>query len=144
MHLLTGFLDGGLGGHVGRGCGGGVKHLVGGGGTAMVRGQVGVRLVDGKRRNLALISHSQQNFYFPKNLSVASYHVGHIVESRVLPVGGAVVSEQPVPVGIRKTPGSRLSLPTPWRPPPSGHAHTRTHQRLLTKYFPSLTFSFNQ
>lgn len=63
MHLLTGFLDGGLGRHVGRGCRGGVKHLVGGGGASVVRGQVGVRLVEGERKGGALIRDSQQVFF---------------------------------------------------------------------------------
>lgn len=130
MHLLTGFLYGRLGRHVGRGRKGGVKHLVGGGGTAVVRRQVGVRLVDGEKRNQALLRHSQQGFFPHRSLLAASYHVGHVVEPRVLPVGCAVVGEQPIPVGIRETPRTWLGLPTPWRAPSSGHTRTDDKKNL--------------
>lgn len=44
VHLLPGLFNGGLGGHVGWRSRGRVKDLVSGGGAAVVRGQVGVRL----------------------------------------------------------------------------------------------------
>lgn len=48
------------------------------------------------------------------------HHVGHVVESGVFPVGGALIGEQPVSVCVRKTSRSWLSPPTPRRAPPSG------------------------
>lgn len=66
---------------------------------------------------------------FLKGFLLCLYHVGYIVESRVFPVGGAVISEQPVSVSIRKTSWSWLSLPTPGRAPPSGWTHRDTFKQ---------------
>lgn len=48
-----------------------------------------------------------------------SDHVGHIVESGELPVGGSLINEQPVSVSVRETSWSLLSSPTSRRAPPS-------------------------
>ena len=65
-----------------------------------------------------------------------THHVGHVVEARVLPVGGAVVGEQPVSVGIRKTSRSGLRPPTPRRaPPPGDRKLIRSGKRKLSKTY---------
>lgn len=55
-----------------------------------------------------------------------SHHVGHIVESRVFPVGGAVVCEQAVSVRqsvcVWQTAIPLLLPPAPRRAPPPGRA----------------------
>lgn len=58
------------------------------------------------------------------------YHVGHVVESRVFPVGGALIGEQPVSVCIRKTSRSWLSPPTSRRAPSSGSTDTQTFLKI--------------
>lgn len=60
------------------------------------------------------------------------HHVGHVVESRVFPVGGALIGEQPVSVCVRKTSRSWLSPPTPRRAPPSGKKTQEFTVRLET------------
>lgn len=57
------------------------------------------------------------------------HHVGHVVESGVFPVGGALIGEQPVSVCVRKTSRSWLSPPTPRRAPPSGKKNTRVYSQ---------------
>lgn len=122
-HLLPGLLDGGPRRHV-RGRGRGhlaVKHLVGGGRAAGLRRQVQVRVRLAKKtapnarrlatkRKLAIARH-------PLSLS---HRVGHVLESRELPVGGAVVHQQPVLVRVGKASGSGRRPSPPGGAPPSG------------------------